>query len=75
MNNDKLLQELFLFLAGKRQAIGIEHIKSITTSFIAACSRIDSLVSNHSYLWVNKDYPAKLVVKLKKHGRVAIGKN
>lgn len=73
--NDKLLHELFLFLEGKRQMISIEHVKAIADSFIVACARITELASTRSYLWVNKDCTAKLIVKLRRHGRVAIGKN
>ena len=74
-NKHLLLQECFLFLQGKRQMIGIEHIKALADCFVSACLRIDELTNTRSYLWANRVCPAKAIYKLKKHGQVAIGRN
>lgn len=77
MNNlIELIEEVFLFLQGKKKTIDINHIRAIASGFSAASLRVQKLENTRSYLWANKAHPAKLMLTAKKsYGKIAIGKN
>lgn len=73
---DKLIEEVFLFLQGKKSSININHIKAISNAFTTAVLRVQKLENTRSYLWANKAHHAKVMLKAGgKHGKVAMGRN
>lgn len=72
----RLIEEVFLFLEGKREIIDGNHLKALAAGYLAACQRAKELENTRSYLWANKAHPAKIMLKPKReHGKIAIGKN